>query len=181
MKKQKGLHSPHLLRILFLFVLLQLFSICMYAKNPVQIPQTDKQKFVENKGQWDKEVLYMTQIGGLNAWITRRGIVYDFYKIKNENISDARNMDTLLNDTYEKQIPKEKYGQIVNMELLKANANAEVEGYDKCSCYYNYMIGNDKSKWASNAGLYKEVKLEVSIMELMCGIILIMEVYVMTI
>ena len=32
----------------------------------------DKQYFIENKGQWPVEVLYVTRIGGLDAWIKQQ-------------------------------------------------------------------------------------------------------------
>ena len=42
----------------------------------------DHRFFIENKGQWPSEVLYLTQMGGLNTWITTKGMMYEFYKIK---------------------------------------------------------------------------------------------------
>ena len=38
----------------------------------------DNQFFIENKGQWPAEVLFLTQMGGLNAWITTKGMWYEF-------------------------------------------------------------------------------------------------------
>ena len=38
--------------------------------------QVDKKYFIENKGQWDSEVLYLCRMGGLDAWITKSGVNY---------------------------------------------------------------------------------------------------------
>ncbi len=38
--------------------------------------------FVENKGQWANDVLFMARANGMNAWITRSGVVFDYYKVK---------------------------------------------------------------------------------------------------
>ena len=39
------------------------------------------QFFIENKGQWPKQVKFWARLGGMNAWITDSGVVYDYYKI----------------------------------------------------------------------------------------------------
>ena len=48
------------------------------------LSKEDNQFFIENKGQWPEEVLYVTRIGGLDAWITNNGVLYDFYKLEEE-------------------------------------------------------------------------------------------------
>ncbi len=54
--------------------------------------------FIENKGQWPKEVLYLTRINGLDAWITKQGILYTFYKIEENAISKPKDeIDKLIN------------------------------------------------------------------------------------
>ncbi|MGQ9863910.1 MAG: hypothetical protein ACUVRD_05460 [Bacteroidia bacterium] len=37
--------------------------------------------FIENTGQWLGEVLYLAWLGGVDVWITQKGVVYDFYKL----------------------------------------------------------------------------------------------------
>jgi len=43
------------------------------ATSPAQqiLAKTDRQLFIENKGQWPSEVLYLTSRGGLDVWITK--------------------------------------------------------------------------------------------------------------
>jgi hypothetical protein len=36
---------------------------------------------IPNQGQWPKEVLFAYKTGGLNAFITQKGVIFDFYKI----------------------------------------------------------------------------------------------------
>jgi hypothetical protein len=45
--------------------------------------------FIENKGQWHSDVLYLCRMGGLDAWITRYGVNYTFYKLE-EAVSTER-------------------------------------------------------------------------------------------
>ena len=51
------------------------------------IGKTNRSCFIQNKGQWDKSVLYLAKSNGMNAWITKNGVVYDYYKINRVNDS----------------------------------------------------------------------------------------------
>ena len=58
-------------------------SIAFANSDPNQLLQKTKSNFfIQNKGQWPKEVKYLARIGGMNAWINKYGVVYDYYKIK---------------------------------------------------------------------------------------------------
>ncbi len=46
------------------------------------LSKTDKHFFIENKGQWHPDVLYLCRMGGLDAWITKYGVNYTFYKVE---------------------------------------------------------------------------------------------------
>lgn len=123
--------------------------------------------FIENKGQWDPQVKFLAKIGGMNAWITDFGIVYDFYKIEYDedlNIDSLRKTEPY--DWMEKRYENaRRVGQVVKMSFIECgkrlgNSNNnlyEVQGKDKLETYYNYFISNDSTKWASYIGLFKEV------------------------
>ena len=46
------------------------------------LSQVDRHYFIENKGQWPAEVLYLARLGGMEVWITKWGVSYDFYRIE---------------------------------------------------------------------------------------------------
>jgi len=114
--------------------------------------------FVENKGQWDKEVRFLTKTGGMKAWITDRGIVFDFYRMeRGGNLfkrSEREYRDGML-------IEPEKaryYGHVVKMSFSSSSeANPVFRSHEQKATYYNYFLGNDPSRWASNVPLYSEV------------------------
>jgi hypothetical protein len=58
------------------------------------LQKANKQFFIENKGQWHPDVLYLTRMGGLDVWITKYGVNYTFYKI--EKNPHAKKADILL-------------------------------------------------------------------------------------
>ena len=46
------------------------------------LSRIDRQYFIENKGQWHSDVLYLARFGGMDAWITKYGVNYTFYKLE---------------------------------------------------------------------------------------------------
>jgi len=100
--------------------------------------------FIENKGQWASEVRYMARLNGMNVWLTDGGFVYDFHR---------RNPDSTV------------VGHVVRMKFAGGTEYSDKRhipshGEEKQTAYYNYFIGNDRSKWASNVPLYGAVRLE---------------------
>jgi len=64
---------------LFLLALLACTSantlIAQHSSKPT-IPPT----FIQNQGQWSPEVRFMAQVGGMNVWLTEKGLMYDVYQ-----------------------------------------------------------------------------------------------------
>jgi hypothetical protein len=110
--------------------------------------------FIENKGQWHNEVLYLCQMAGLDVWLTKYGINYTFYKW--EKIPFANTTEDNQRDGWE-DVKHNILGHRVLMRLLNHNVNPVSEGKHKQEGYYNYFIGNDHSKHATYVGRYKEV------------------------
>lgn len=101
-----------------------------------------KSFFIENKGQWNDNVLFAARIKGMNAWIKKDGVVFDFYKIqrKDENTT--------------------KVGHVVALHFVNANQAAYAVPSNQSKAYHNYFIGNDPSKWQPKVSLFEEVLIE---------------------
>ena len=69
-------------------LLLLILSVSLFAGDNEQstklLNNVNKNFFIENKGQWPKEVRYLARVGGMNCWITNSGVVYDYFKISRE-------------------------------------------------------------------------------------------------
>jgi hypothetical protein len=118
------------------------------------LQKADKQFFIENKGQWHSDVLFLTRMGGLDVWITKYGVNYTFFKIeKNPNTEKAERLPSKFENDLEDAT---LLGHRVLLKLQNHNANPSPQGKIKQEGYYNYLIGNDPSKHASYVGLYKE-------------------------
>ncbi|MFY9233481.1 MAG: hypothetical protein WAO58_03380 [Fimbriimonadaceae bacterium] len=44
-------------------------------------------QFLENRGQWESKVRFLARTPAANVWITNKGVVYDFFKIRGEGDS----------------------------------------------------------------------------------------------
>jgi len=123
----------------------------LYSKSKDFTTTASGNFFIENKGQWPDEVLFLSSLNGLNTWITKFGVVYDFYK-KND-------LGLAFNDYhFQNNEPfAERIGHIVSCNYLNSNENVTCVGKEKCDFYYNYFVGNDKNQWKNNVQIFKEV------------------------
>ena len=123
-----------------------------------QLNQGNKNFFIENKGQWPREVVYLARAGGMNAWITNSGIVYDYYQIiKNFNEFESLNIALNKKAAYERENTSIN-GHVIKMVFVEAAASVQ-KGSNMQEGYYNYFYGNDKSKWVQNVSLYGDVNI----------------------
>jgi hypothetical protein len=142
-------------------LLFSLFAISIFAGNENirnQLNRVNKNFFIENKGQWPSEVKYLAKVGGMNAWITNSGIVYDYFQItRNYNESQLKQMTPDRKDEFIRKNTI-KRGHVVKMKLVDANITSAQQGNNKLEGYYNYFLGNDKNKWADHVPLYGNVE-----------------------
>lgn len=124
------------------------------------LDRNDRCFLIENKGQWPEEVKYLSKIDGMNAWITDFGVVYDYYHIirekKPEDPFDKFKMHHHQSDDDNTRIK----GHVVRAVLDGVSTKAKAIGNGKQEGYYNYFIGNDPDKWASEIGLFNEVEIQ---------------------
>jgi hypothetical protein len=137
------------LTLLFLAV----FSVFAYLqasninKNKLKQIKFDCHFFIENKGQWHSDVLYLARFGNMDAWITKYGVNYHFYKIESLNkdvVSEKSNV----------------YGHRVLMRFNNINTVINGEGLEKLEGKHNYFYGNNPEKYASDVNLFKEVTVK---------------------
>jgi len=143
--------------LLFLIPIISLFGTNnIVPSHPYNV---NNNFFIENKGQWPSEVKYLAKVGGMNAWITNAGVVYDYFKV-NRNFNEAETIKMPRNKKQEFEVEHTSIkGHIVKMCLVEANTNPLLQGNNKQEGYYNYIIGNDKTKWASFVPLYRDIEV----------------------
>jgi gliding motility-associated-like protein len=107
---------------------------------------------IENKGQWAEKVLFQSKSQGNNIWVQQHGFIYDIRdysslkKAHSERVSDEHS------DHFR--------GTLVGVEFLNSREVSEITREKPLAYYYNYFIGNDSSKWASNVSSFQEATLK---------------------
>jgi hypothetical protein len=109
--------------------------------------------FIENKGQWHPDVLYLCRLGGLDAWITKWGVNYTFFKLEEKASAEAR--EPFLREKFGRR-QVELIGHRVLMRLRGCAAHPQREGREMLEGYYNYLIGNDPTRHATYVRRYRE-------------------------
>ncbi|MFP4527656.1 MAG: SBBP repeat-containing protein [Candidatus Kapaibacterium sp.] len=117
-------------------------------------PYDKSQCFIENRGQWPSEVLFLARNNGENIWITRNGAVYDHFEI-----ASAMASKSMLPDDSHHPVPYLVRGHVVGMRIDGSSFDPDILPRDKQNSYYNYFRGRDRSQWVSGVNLYKEVGL----------------------
>ena len=150
------------MKLIKTFLILTIFlTITIPSKESNLFVQKNSHNFfIENKGQWSKEVKYLARIGGMNAWITDFGIVYDYYKIiKNYNVNELSKIPLYEKEKFESGHTSIK-GHIIKSVFINRSYNQSYITKGKKETYFNYFIGNDKSKCASFVPLYEGVTVK---------------------
>ena len=131
------------------FVLLFLGGVAQAENNP--------NGFIENKGQWPSEVQFLYKSGGVNAWITDDGVVYDFYKVTSVSKTDGRAAPS---SNENRTQPVDVNGHVVKMKLTNSFASTVGQSIGKSDAVFNYIKGNNPSKWASDVSMYSQFTLK---------------------
>ena len=137
-------------------LMLPIISVCQTSPGIVN-PFHQNISFIENKGQWDKEVKFLARFNGMKVWVTESGIVFDLYQINKNNTNSLDSISFLpgQNDTgisIKGHVFKMNFPQIPGIVSKK-----HFEGRNQQPGYFNYFIGNDSSHWASHVKLWSEV------------------------
>jgi len=105
---------------------------------------------VENKGQWAEKVLFQSKSQGNNIWVQQHGFLYDirdYSPMKRAHLGS--NKDTSM----------EIKSVLSAANFLNSNEVYEIIKEKPLPYYYNYFLGNDPSRWASDVRSFQEVTL----------------------
>ncbi len=102
--------------------------------------------FIQNKGQWPQQVNFRADLSGGKMWLENNKISYQFIKYPNLHANFQSTEEPIVQQ------------HVVWAEFIGSNTNFNVEQNSPTHHYYNYLLGNDPSKWATNVYGYEEVK-----------------------
>ena len=150
--------------LLFLTLFIQSFSLfAQFAPEKIK-----GGLFVENKGQWDDNVLYRSEIPSGQLYIEKNRFLFNFY---DQEAMAGRHAHRHLTDSEHASEQRAVIGgdHISKPRPIKAHAYevlflgctpiSSTSGIDPISYNYNYFKGDNKSKWATDAHAYSKTIL----------------------
>lgn len=117
---------------------------CTHEASPI--------KYVENQGQWQKEILFKSSVNTGNVYLERGAFTFVHYLP--EDIAKRGELYHTNKDSL-KLLAIQGHAWKVN--FLNAKSDAYISGKNKLSEYYNYFLGNDPKNWAGNVSVFNEV------------------------
>ena len=132
--------------LVFIFVFISTFSfsqeIKRIGKQNNYHQKYSSYSFLENKGQWDKDVLFKSSFKGGNLWIQRKKI---FFQLK--DFSDLHTSHANPNFS-KKEIEFKQHA--IHLNFKGAKDITRISKGEPSKAYYNFYIGKDASNWASD-------------------------------
>jgi hypothetical protein len=113
-------------------------------------------KFIENKNQWPEGVQFSAKIPGGNMVLQPGKFSYrflDYGKLQELHEQTHHHQENGPASQKEQRIQ----GHVVDVTFVGANRAAQPLPFGRSSTYYNYFLGNDSSRWASDAHAYSGV------------------------
>lgn len=109
--------------------------------------------FIENKGQWPKEVRFSAEIPGGRLFIEEQGLTYSF---EDPSQAHLKSHDSHL---FKDAVEKLNY-YALKVRFLNTDSKTSYIGKNPSSTLYNFFYGKDETKWASRAKGYDSVVIE---------------------
>lgn len=125
---------------LTLLVLKGLFCLPLLA-------QQKSLQFIENKGQWQNDVQFRAEVPGGYLFLKPQGLEYVFYDkstLPQGHAAPRKDGQTLR-------------GHGLAMRFVGANLQAPLKASDANTTQYNYYLGKNPEKWASQVKAYRNV------------------------
>ncbi|MCF0057876.1 gliding motility-associated C-terminal domain-containing protein [Dyadobacter sp. CY356] len=118
--------------------------------------------FVQNKGQWDADILFRTEIPGGFLFLKNKSIVYVLYDASRVSAQHGKATTQPISPNAKFLPPAASDINAHGVEVKFENAGSEIRYSTKnpVKTTFNYFLGNDKSKWVGNAGAFEEVIYE---------------------
>ena len=107
-------------------------------------------QMIENKGQFHPNAFYRVNVPSGNLYLENNTFTYHFY---DGSLLDELHHGHHLSDSSEQFMRFHAY----KVKFENANPKPQISATKKTGNYYNFFLGNDKSKWASKVPAFEEV------------------------
>ena len=127
------------------------FVLGMFLPLIVNAQDEEALQFVQNKGQFDSMVLFRVQLNSGYVFLEQSTITFKLFNEQEyQNAHRHLQYDTFKSDPI-------IHGQVFQYKFLNSQKSTEIKGRLPFKERFNYFLGNDKGKWASNVPLFQDV------------------------
>ena len=112
-------------------------------------------KFFENNNQWDTQVKYRAEIPNGFLFLKQNSLQFSFYDAEPINKMHANHHNTGLGK--QEETPSKIKAHAYEIEFVKANQNPQLKTAGKYPANFNYFLGKDKSRWASDVETFNQI------------------------
>ncbi len=113
----------------------------------VEPPIRSNLTFVENKGQWEKEIFFKANLGVGTLFLEDTRLTFFFL---DPAFVEGHGHEHTLSDE-----PIDCHAYHVN--FVKPSKKRKYKATYKQTAYHNYFLGDDEARWVSDVGLFKEI------------------------
>lgn len=132
----------------FYLALLCCYFLPAWAAQAIEPPiRHSNLTFIENKGQWNKEIHFKANLGVGTLFLEDTRLTFFFL---DRDYTDAHGHEHTLTDE-----PVNVHAYHVN--FVNPSKKRKYKTKYKQSAYHNYFLGDDDTNWASDVGLFKEI------------------------
>ncbi len=136
---------------LFYFFFALIANVCLGQEIDYNL---DKHKMlVENKGQWDQNIFFQSKFQGGNLWVQQHKLLFHLQDFSNYQASHANFKNSIPNSNGYRQA-------VIHANFVGSNKVKEVEKVSPSKHYYNYFLGKNQVKWASNVHSFHKANLK---------------------
>ncbi len=136
-----------IVQIFILFFLVINSGVCQEIEHQHSIHHS----FIENKGQWDKDILFQSKFSGGNLWIQQNRFLFHF---QDRSLMQRAHMGGMKgNEGHMRQA-------FVSVDFEGSNKVQNITKEMPTPNYYNYFLGNNPKKWASDVHGYGEATMD---------------------
>lgn len=115
--------------------------------------------FVENKGQWNGNVLYRSEIPSGQLYIEKNRFLFNFYDAEAAAHAGHGKHTSPSGETGNAKTAKGIQAHAYEVAFLGCSPISSAKGINPTSFTYNYFKGNDPAKWGSNAKAFSQTVL----------------------
>ena len=121
-----------------------IFFLLLFAFNSVKAQEIAHEHsihhaFIENKGQWESSILFKAKFSGGNLWVQQNKFVF--------HLQDFSKLHEIHNNPLDTKVEAIVKQAAVHLNFNGSNEVTQIEKINPTKSYYNYFIGNDKSRW----------------------------------